>query len=255
MFGSVWVFDKPEARCLAIDHQVQGGSFLDQTGKPGPVAESLYMNGWLMAGADKPNGSGVMLGLGSGAGPIALLSCFPGFDLTVVEIDPVVIDMCRKHFHLVGKFEDEGRLRIVCKSSSDYLTESETAESHWDVGFGDAYQGREAWSVEREELSQLVRLCDVVWLNYIGRRKSYEFLNVKSTVRRAGADLTRVWDCQDHLPQTSPRNLILTNSSVPDDVLDAFEPYEAIESEPAGKARASYRRILQHETVLGSTGD
>jgi hypothetical protein len=250
MFGPVWVFDRQGVRSLAIGSQVQGGSVLDVHGDPGPIADSLYMNGWLMAGACRPDASGLMLGLGSGAGCTALLENFPDLDLTVVEIDPVVISVANTWFPLLARHQDSGRLRVVHADAADYVQASQAQGDRWDTGFVDAYQGQNELAVHDRELQAFMALVDNTWFNTIVVPGSPRHLAFRQLVRQNAQGLTREWDCQPGQAPGLPHNLVCTNAKVDDQVLDSLEPYENYDGPGVDDARARYRQVLQAETQL-----
>lgn len=148
MFGPITVRDTPVSRELLINNQRQGSVFLEPSAAvvdpkyseddPGPVSESGYTLGWLHAGAMHRNGSGLMIGLGSGAGVVQTLYCFPGIDLTVVEIDPVMVEVALEAYPLLQEYADQGRLNIVVEDANTYLR---SRYDVWDFGCADAYIG------------------------------------------------------------------------------------------------------------------
>ena len=68
----------------------------------------------------------LFLGLGGGSAPKRVWRDFPKLDLQVVEIDPVVVKVARKYFHV----PTDPRLAITVQDGRRYLA---THEKRWDV--------------------------------------------------------------------------------------------------------------------------
>ena len=113
-FGKVSVIEDLIVRRLLIRSQTQSGAYLKpDAGQvlpecglagPGPLPESFYSTAWLLAGVTKPRGRGLMLGLGSGTGALAMLSNFEGLRLDIVDADRTVIELARQWFPLLSFF-------------------------------------------------------------------------------------------------------------------------------------------------------
>jgi len=170
MFGPIRVFDTPDRRALSCRGEVQGAAFLEPSAQfvsadhegPGPVSACAYALGWLLAGLCKPEGSGLMIGLGSGAGVVQLLDNFPGIDLTVIEIDPIMVEAAVTGFPLLDYFANQGRLRVVIQDAAEFTCRT---TDHWDFGFADAYTGEN--NLVDTYLYHLSMLCDRTFLNVI----------------------------------------------------------------------------------------
>ena len=173
-FGPVELRDSCGHRELLINGQVQGGAYFDPGAEviwpdlpdtaPGPISTAAYANGWLLAGLDHPVSSGLMIGLGSGCGAVQLLANFPGVDLTIVEIDPVIVQTALEGFPLLGYYMDRGMLDIRVADASDFLAEG---HDHWDFGLADAYTGEA--ELVADHLPDLIRRTDDLYLNVIDR--------------------------------------------------------------------------------------
>lgn len=133
-----------KTRQLLISGQVQGASFLKPDASvvcaglegPGPVPACRYMLGWILAGLHNPEGSGLMIGLGSGAGAIGLLYEFPDIDLTVIDISADVVKTAVAAFPLLQFYMDTGRLDIRVEDATKL-----SVTDKWDFGCCDAYTG------------------------------------------------------------------------------------------------------------------
>ena len=89
----------------------------------------------------------LILGLGGGSALFWLRRRFPKIHLTVVEIDPVMIGIAQKYFH-IGKIKD---LTIVnqdavefiknCKLNTSAKGRSASGGDHWSLILMDCYQG------------------------------------------------------------------------------------------------------------------
>ena len=130
MFGTVKVIDTAESRTLWIDNQLQGNvckkpaaNEWEPTCRTGPgfLPNNFFAVGFLLVGCKLPHSSGLVLGLGCGAGLVMNLACFPQMRLTVVEIDPVIIRLCLTFFPLVQHYIDAGRLEIVEADAEAFL--------------------------------------------------------------------------------------------------------------------------------------
>jgi hypothetical protein len=244
MFGAVWVGDHGVCRYLMIGQQVQGGSVLDGSGIPTVVPDSSYVVGWLAAGTQCPDGSFVMIGLGSGAGAVALLTCFPEIDLTVIEIDPVVVGMCQRHFPLIDQLQDTGRLRIVVADANKYLSDSLREGDQWDVGLGDAYTGQNSLAINDPCRSALVKVTGDQWFNFIGTKDGPPIRHLHESMERLGKPITHVFDCSPDAGPAVLRNLMVTSATLDLPAIDEFEAFEGLDDESVDRVRARYRSMI-----------
>lgn len=237
-FGPVTIETTSNSRRLLINDQVQGGCFLqppasilssDLGDGPGPVSESPYVYGWLMAGLQYPAGTGVMVGLGSGIGAVCLLTNFPDINLTIVEIDPVVIKLATENFPLINYFRDLGKLEIVEADASKYFSKPR----HFNFGLADAYTGSSR--LVDTYLVALIKACDSLFFNCV------DALNGRSLreVCRLAAGVGKPIECiyKLYYPNTNPKfssmsNWILATDSISDWEMDGFEPYGNLDLSP-----------------------
>ncbi|MCJ8267991.1 MAG: hypothetical protein MJK04_01150, partial [Psychrosphaera sp.] len=142
LFGEVTVAQTDDRRYLAIE-QEREGSFWLVDGQPGYLPASAYVAGFLPAGchfnANVTATRALMLGLGAGAGVIALLSNFSRLHITVVEIDPAIIELSCRYFPLLTQYINSGRLSIICQDAISYVQTHTT--TNYDFAILDIYQG------------------------------------------------------------------------------------------------------------------
>jgi len=167
-FGELMVCDDSACRSLWCEAQCLGSLYLDPPaamGGPGPIPEATYVLGWLMAAHAQPRARILMGGLGCGAGPLALLHHFPDCRIDVAEIDPVVIDLARRHVPLLASLEASGAVTIHATAVED-LVRTAPADA-WDLALMDCFQyGAEAFCPDRL-LVDLRSRCGAVWLNVV----------------------------------------------------------------------------------------
>lgn len=232
MFGPIQIRDTPVSRQLLLNGQVQGASYLDPSAAavdndlsqldPGPVSESSYALGWLIAGAMNPTGTGLMIGLGSGAGAVQLLYNFPALDLTVVEIDPVMVQVALEAFPLLDWYLDRGQLNIVIEDAGDYLRDKHDV---WDFMCLDAYTGSQELHCPYLDLA--VKRADHLYLNVIDRDQGPVMLDIVNKLWKADKPVTQVLKCSPFgyfIPHASRSNWIATTQELDWSELVEFEP-------------------------------
>lgn len=250
-FGTVTVSDGLISRSLKINSEVQGEAYHHPSlhdvmpwiegseRAPGPVSKSTYQLGWLLAGVVNPQLTGLMIGLGSGAGASSLLYNFPGADLTIIEIDPVIIECALEGFPILQEFINQGRLEIRCMDANDL-----DSTDKYDVGFIDAYTGTQC--LETSFLPCVSKVCKDLYLNYIGTPgddaldELDNYVGIKSIygatsvpVRQHIDSIIANWICTTDQPST--------------DSLAEFVPYaKAPEVGSVLQMRKLYRRMLNN---------
>jgi hypothetical protein len=249
-FGPIETIDTDDSRLLMLNHQCQGGSFLKPSARivtdingPGPIASSSYMSGWLLAGITSPKDSGIMIGLGSGAGIVQLLYNFKDIDIICIEIDPVMIEVA---FPLLEYYQDRGRLSIVCADASDYLKQH---DDHYAFGCADAYTGQQSLVAEYMEL--LADKCDNIYVNCIDRLGGKSMMAVCNVLAKANKPVKLV---MKSLPPklfartqfNSLANWILSTSKPSDEALDTFQPFADLDSPSADYAVDCWQSMLSH---------
>lgn len=91
----------------------------------------------------------LMLGGGGCSYPNYALSTHPHLHMDVVEIDPVIIDIARKHFYvdeLIKRFDAQDRLRLIADEGRAYVEacKNATKPTTYDVIVNDAFSGKQA---------------------------------------------------------------------------------------------------------------
>lgn len=244
-FGQLEVRDEGNERALYIQGQKQGGAYFrpgadavsDQfdPGLPGPVCSSIYALGWLVAGCQNPSASTLMIGLGSGAGAIQLLHEQPYIDLTVVDIDPVVVQAALDSYPLLTYYMDLGRLNIVVSDAKEYLINS---SDEWPLGLADAYDGGQ--TIIDSYMPLLCERCEHVYVNCIDRLGGQSMQEITDTMRRAGKNLAQLYRATPVYAYQSDRaNWILSSQSRGEQV-DTYEPFTGLEGVSVENMRANW---------------
>jgi spermidine synthase len=243
MFGPVQVRDLNGTRVLTISGQVQGGSFLDEEGVPTPIASSAYSYGWLVAGLNHPDGSGLSVGLGSGQGIVQLLNQFPNIDMTVVDIDPVVVETALEHFPLIQHYIDLGRLNIVIDDALNYL---DNIDGIFDFGLSDAYTGK--GELVGHYHQAMARQCESIYVNVIDDNEGVEIVKVL----RAFTKLRELkWLMKAVPPGVAPNykggaNWILTSDELDLQKLDGYLPFEDVQGKAGHFARTCWLNLISN---------
>jgi len=250
-FGPIHIIEDDDSRRLSINEQVQGRAFMSPSAAvvdvtlrgPGPVAQSSYTYGWLLAGVHKPFGSGVMIGLGSGIGAVQLLYNFPKIDLTIIEIDPVMIEAALAWFPLLQHYIDKGRLNIICGDANRELL---TLGSEFDFGFCDAYTGANYDHVS-DYFNLLACKCSSLFLNIIDTSQGSVILKTLKYFQGIGCPMKYVMKAQP--PQYAnydmiQGNWIMTSASLSMPDLDSFIPHAALTGLAADYGRAVWNNMI-----------
>lgn len=134
VYNRIWIYDdidketNREARYLMMNSVMNSGMFLDSD-------ELLfeYLKYYHLASHFNPEfKKTLMLGGAGYAFPKDFLSKYPQSSMDVVEIDPMVTELARKHFRL----ENNPRLNIYHEDGRMYLNRT---QEKYDVVFGDAF--------------------------------------------------------------------------------------------------------------------
>lgn len=158
MFGPAFVFDAKESdlggtgdspvRVLRVGGVFQSATYLDER-RFSPVF--AYYRAFDLAfrtpAAEDARASGTVLMLGGGgyAWPKHVLSVYPDVAIDVVEIDPAITAIARKHFFLdeaIERFDGAGRHRLdlICADGRAYL---EQCPKRYDAIVNDTFSGAE----------------------------------------------------------------------------------------------------------------
>jgi hypothetical protein len=196
-----------------------------------------------------PSLSGVMIGLGSGIGAIQLLANFRHMDLTVVDIDPVVVNEAIKAFPLLEYYMDQGRLQIIIKDAQEYLLE---ANDVFDCGFLDAYTGKDN-TLNTDCLDILRVRCKDIYINNIDEAKLHKTIPILKFFHDAGLPIRHMFravppDLADF--HVTICNWILTTQAVDVRALDSFVPFADINTRSAKWAISTWLGVIKSETTL-----
>lgn len=193
LYGKIIVADEGPARRLSIADQFQSSIYLKPTAEafipgagygPGAVPETLYVLAWIAAAIKHPEGRGLMLGLGSGAGAVILLTHFPKLTLTVVESDPKVSAMIQSHFPLVQAFVDAGRLKILTIDARDF-----EPSDYFQFTVMDLYRGSTRMPEEliTPDFFRRITAADrPLWINLIAKAGEPYYNHFFDVLREAG---------------------------------------------------------------------
>lgn len=198
LFGQIQIIDTPDKRSLCIDHQVQGTMYkLPSASKfeplcrsgPGPLSPNRFAAGALLMGQTRQQSHGLVVGLGCGAGIVMDLANFPDMRLTVVEIDPVMIQLCLTFFPLVQHYVDQGRLEII---EADAITFLHQNQRTFDFVHFDAYQGQPdiPGPFRSVDVIQQIRAtAPLLFSNIIGKLNDILFHDTLSVFDQAGCPI------------------------------------------------------------------
>jgi hypothetical protein len=257
-FGPIQVVQTDEVQQVRLNGQVQGSVFLSPTARsvgidvdgPGPVSASAYSYGWLIAGVHRPYGSGVMVGLGSGVGVVQLLYNFPHIDLTVIEIDPVMVEVALRSLPLLDHYMNEGRLNIIIADAAEALDTSD----RYTFGCADAYDGGASFQLLTGYLTKLCQVCDDVYINAIDSPLGRHISAISATCFDAGNPL--LYGMRAVAPEvahvTAPKaNYVLTSADVQLPDLDAFIPFAALTQPAADYGRLCWNLMISDVLDVG----
>ena len=128
-YHRIAVVDDPDTRYLRFDNSYQSGMFLER-----PFDTRFEYTDYLDLGlAYNPDATNVLfVGLGGASAPKRFWRDFDDLQLHVAELDPVVVDVAYKYFHLP---RDE-RIQVTSEDGRRFLAGD---ERRWDVIVLDAY--------------------------------------------------------------------------------------------------------------------
>lgn len=251
-FGTIEVRDEAQRRTLYLQNQPQGASYLRPSaqvvnpgfppGEPGPVSSAAYALGWLVGAVHNPCASVLMIGLGSGAGAVQLLYNFPDVDVTVVEIDPVMVQMAIDHYPLITYYMDLGRLNIVIEDANDYLRGK---LDQWDYGCADAFTGKSA-TVD-SFLPRMCRRCDEVYINIIDRLAGPSMESVINQLGEGGREVAEVFKAvrPEYYGAFSAQSNWIATTQEPDfPALASFAPFCDIDDAHAHESRVLWDSLI-----------
>lgn len=246
VFDVLRVIEDEDVRALFIGSQCQGAAYRrtdDDEPEPGPFACSAFTTGWLLAGSTFPRGRGLMLGLGSGAGAVMLLACFPALSLRVLEIDAGVIELARQSFPRLARACDEGRLELVHADAREALDPA-TDGPGYDFALLDLFAGshRSPLLDDPHMLVGLGRRTEVVLANAIftlGDEAQQAWL---SAFTAAGRPVARMYPLgAPERWRSQPHNWILSTTAL--EPPPGFTPFAASSHYLAAACRNDFRSM------------
>jgi hypothetical protein len=251
MFGEVTIKEQGGVRSLLIGNQTQGSLFLEPDASEidkdlsGPIIPaSAYTYGWLVGATQNPSASVLQIGLGSGAGILGLLSNFDELDVTVVEIDEVIVSVALKAFPALEGYLNKGRLNIVIEDAKTYLANNPQV---FDFACADAYTGRGNKHVVSYH-ALLRHRCKEVYFNIIDSVEHKLIKATQETFKDLGMPLK--WGMRAIPPELldSPyihsANWIVTTADVDWNLVDAFEPFKGLDGPQVDWARVCWNSVI-----------
>ncbi len=240
-FGDLMICDDAACRSLWCEAQCLGSLYLEPAaacGGPGPVPEASYVLGWLMAVLPQPRARILMGGLGCGAGVVALLHHFPTCLIEVVEIDPVVVHLARRHVPLLSEWEAAGRVIIQVEPIETVAARG----GCWDFALLDCFQyGTEAF-VPDCVLADLRRCCREVWLNVVDDEPGTRTQRWAARFRAHGwttPTAMKLWQVDCGVTYFGG-NYLLGTAALAADMLHRFKPFDDLAGEAVDTARACF---------------
>ena len=177
-YHNLAVVDDDTSRYLRFDNSFQSGMFLDR-----PFATRFAYTDYFHLGlAYNPDaGDALFIGLGGGSAPKRFWRDFPGLDVHVAELDPVVVDVAYRYFRLPRS----PRLQVDVEDGRRYL---QRAARRWDVIAIDAfYADSVPFHLTTQEFVRLAhtRLAPggVILVNVIGALEGSNSRLLRSFVR------------------------------------------------------------------------
>lgn len=252
LFGRVGVVDTAHARRFTIGGVLQGASLLRPSSRdavpalprgPGPVIETRYQLGWLLAGQRHPAGRALMLGLGGGSGAVGLLHEFPDLRLDAVDADPAMVGMAREFHPLVPHYEGQGRLRVFVSDAVDHLERSGTTYS-----FVIADLVVNADMTKQIDSLPLIRglagVSGEVWFRVFGSLPDGDLQPVVGKFASAGVAVNWLYSPVSHsvpIPRTRDWILAAGVRRPPDP--DSCRPFARLRGPRVEEARQAYRKL------------
>jgi len=250
-FGQLSISDSDNVRSLGCSWTCHGSVWIDPavdldgvTYSPGPVPESVYLLGWIIAAAAKPDGHVLMAGLGSGVGPIALAWAFPDLTVTVVEIDPAIIALARQWFPLLAYYEAQGRIRIVTDDILAYVWKAQEAD--WSVACLDAYEDEPRLLAPSSLLQALHGRADQIWMNILEEDGSQVTDRYAALLIDTGWEPTAVMPVHDPHGDVACGNVLLSTVMPDRALLSEVQPFSIIDHPIARRADRQILTLLSH---------
>lgn len=207
MFGEARCFLQCDSlgnyvRILSLDGTYQSATYLDELWNSPPFAYILAFDSMFQAeGPDLHIEDVLLIGGGGFAYPKHFLTHTQGTSMDVVEIDPKMVEIARRHFYLdrleehLDREGQSDRLGIFVQDGLDYLR---TCRRSYDVIINDSFEGNDASAAfqQPETIERIHRHLNpsglymtnlVVDLTTSG---SYRLLEFKSALERVFAHVS-----------------------------------------------------------------
>lgn len=169
MFGTAYVYDVETedgdpVRLLEVDGVFESASYIGAR-RFEPTFEYYRAFDHLFEALPTPDRV-LMIGGGGYAFPKHFVASQESGSIDVVEIDPAITRIARRHFYLDELIEEfctkeTGRLKLICADGRSYLDKTAQSEAHsYDVIINDSFSGGEATSslLDEEGLAK-VKKC------------------------------------------------------------------------------------------------
>ncbi len=251
-FGTLTVSDEDGVRALCCDSACHGASWLEPAVpidgvlvQPGPIPESIYQLGWLLAAAARPTGHVLMAGLGPGAGPVALAWAYPKLRITVVEVDPVIVALARRQYPLLAHFERTGQIRIVIQDIVEHVWQA--TDGDWSLACLDAYANVNSIYCPSELLQGLHGRAEAVWVNVLEEHERLLTRRQAQVLEDAGWPPAVIMPIRDPIEGTLWGNVLIGTQPLDREALLGFAPFATLDHANAARAQA------QLDTLIGLT--
>ena len=177
LFGQIRVFRDDNSIWMNFDDVMQGGICSDGT------YYLPHTQGWVKASENCKDI--LIIGLGPGEVVKALLNHSPRNKITIIEIDPVVVELALKYFpHL-----NNTCVEIILADAATYLQNS---NRHWEIGLSDAYQKNCLPYLPDDLINALLSHCNNVCVNCLGTPGL-----IYSSFEKCGRPIISTWNLID----------------------------------------------------------
>lgn len=135
-FGSVWVFEEYNQRCMSFDKStspvLQTCFYLNS---PNKIVFD-YQKSFLSALFLNPNPKSVLIiGLGGGTTAMTLSNLVPETKIEAVELNPAVAKVAKEHFN----FKESDRMKLFIEDGLKFVADAAKSGRKYDLIFVDAF--------------------------------------------------------------------------------------------------------------------
>ncbi|MFW2441151.1 MAG: hypothetical protein ACN4GR_17470 [Arenicellales bacterium] len=257
-FGQIHIYDFGGKRWLRNSQNIQAATNLSPSSHivhpdlpcgPGPVQGCTYTLGWLVVGASYSIGFGIVLGLGGAEGIVSLLFNFPNLHLTVIDIDPTIVDMVRKSFPLVKWYEQQGRLTIHIAAAENFFQSGPKSYDFAIFDLDDASPGIHSLLQSDSFLLPLKRSSNSIWFNLLSRIERSDTQEFFKRLHSLGFGDLSVFSCQ---PRTM--NLIVGNE-LQNSNYKQFVPFKDLDDPAVQEIRLRYKSFINTISYVPESPD